>query len=82
MKKILLAIAFVTMMAFGANAQRDGFFSSYDNGYGDRAGDINGLLILPNSDLGSNDNVSAPLGSGLVILTALGAGYAVARRRK
>ncbi|MBO7073804.1 MAG: hypothetical protein J6W12_02695 [Bacteroidales bacterium] len=83
MKKILFAIAFVTMMAFGASAQRmDGFFGNYDNGYDDR-GTGNSELILgaPNHNLTEN-TTGAPLGSGLLVLTALGAGYAVARKRK
>ena len=56
MKKILFAIAFVTMMAANANAQIDGF-----------SGDI---------------NAPVPVGSGLLVLTALGAGYAVAKKKK
>ena len=31
---------------------------------------------------GSDDNEPAPLGSGLAVLTLLGAGYAVAKKRK
>lgn len=85
MKKILFAIAIVLTIGFSANAQgRDGFFSSYDNGYSNRevsdptSGDFN--LNFPNH-FETNDN-GAPLGSGLLVLTALGAGYAVYRKRK
>ena len=82
MKKILLTTAFIMMMVFGANAQgRDGFFSNYDNGYGNRVtGDA--LDIETPLGHGSTENVNTPLGSGLLVLTALGAGYAVARKRK
>ena len=83
MKKILFAIAFVTMMTLGANAQRDGFFSSYDDNYGDRASSSpEGLIHMPSTGIGSTENSDAPLGTGLLVLTALGAGYAVARRKK
>ena len=83
MKKILLATAFIMMVGLFANAQgRDGFFSSYDNGYGDRTGSND--IYAP--DHGTTGHVSgsgeAPLGSGLLVLTALGAGYAVARNKK
>ena len=85
MKKILFAIAIVLTFALTANAQgRDGFFSNYDNGYGDRTGASEFDLATPahgNSGYASGTG-EAPLGSGLVILGALGAGYAVARKRK
>ena len=81
MKKILLATAFIMMMVFGANAQgRDGFFSNYDNGYGTRLGES--LDIENPGGHGLTTNQDTPLGSGLLVLTALGAGYAVARKRK
>ena len=85
MKNILFAIALVMTMSFGASAQRgsDSFFS-YDNGFEDRMdmNDPNGLLGLPSGAIGGIGNQDAPLGSGLLVLTALGAGYAVARKRK
>lgn len=90
MKKILLSVAIVLAMGFGAYAQRggDGFFSNWnDVGNGlDKFDDFeNGLRGggpgLPGQGGGGNDQ-PAPLGSGLVILGALGAGYAVARRKR
>ncbi|MBR6438555.1 MAG: hypothetical protein IKS65_05160 [Bacteroidales bacterium] len=85
MKKILFAIAIVLTFGLTANAQgRDGFFSNYDNGYGDRTGN-NVEIVAPNHGINgyaSGNGVEAPLGSGLLVLTALGAGYAVARRRQ
>ena len=82
MKKILLSIAIVTMLGLGASAQRgsDGFFS-YSEIDGDR--DISSpALVMPQLGIGSNANESAPLSGGLLVLTALGAGYMVAKRRK
>lgn len=83
MKNILFAIALVMTMSFGASAQRgsDSFFN-YDNGFEDRMDDPNGLPGLPGGAIGGLENQDAPLGSGLLVLTALGAGYAVARKRK
>ena len=81
MKKILLAIAFIMAMSFGANAQRDGFFNDWEDiGNGlDRTGIE--MPTLPYQH-GLLEDPSAPLGSGLIILGALGAGYAVARRKR
>ena len=81
MKKILFAIAFVMMVSFGANAQSDGWFkASGDDNYSGRTDASN--ITLPYHNETTDQNGSAPLGSGLIILGALGAGYAVARRRK
>jgi hypothetical protein len=82
MKKILLAIALVMTLGLSASAQRDGFFN-YDNIYDNRGGGDNiDYFNLPQQGIGSNYNEpGAPLGTGLLIMTALGAGYAVARRK-
>ena len=81
MKKILFAIAIVLTLGLTANAQgRDGFFGMSDNdSYNDRTVD-DPTFMLPNH-FESTDN-DAPLGTGLLVLTALGAGYAVARKRR
>ena len=79
MKKILFAIAFVMVMVLGANAQSDGFFKSYnDSGY--RTGETLETNMPPQH--GMEIPYEAPLGSGILVLTALGAGYAVARRKR
>ena len=86
MKKILLAIALVMTMALSASAQ-DGFFRSGES-YGDRtgsgSGEISGVTpAFPGGGVGEHGNDQpAPLGSGLIILTALGAGYAIKRSRE
>lgn len=86
MKKILLATAFVMMMVFGASAQgRDGFFSNWDNGIDNRTTtpDIdlpNGQGLVTGTDYGNDE--PAPLGSGLLVLTALGAGYVAVRKKR
>ena len=86
MKKILFAIAIVLTFALTANAQgRDGFFGNYDNGYGDRGtGTSEFNLAAPIHGNGgyASGTGDAPLGSGLLVLTALGAGYAVARKKR
>lgn len=86
MKKIIFAIAMIMTLAMNANAQRDTFFSDwYDENSDIRTNGTN-IPNLPNNDLilggEFGDDVNAPVGSGLLILTALGAGYAVARKRR
>ena len=78
----LKAIAFFLLMLFGiiaptmSLAQRsDGFFCYNNDIYENRVGE-NGITIGNMQ----NDN-PIPLGSGLLILTAFGAGYAIYRRR-
>ena len=81
MKKIIFAIAIVLTIGFSASAQSDGFFRGGDGG-GNRT-DISGTTpALPQGGVGvRNDDQPAPLGSGLLVLTALGAGYAFSRKR-
>ena len=79
MKKIIFAIAIVLTLGMTAGAQgRDSFFT-----WDDADNDVyrtDPELSLPGAHGYENDQ-NLPLGSGLFILTALGAGYAVARKR-
>ena len=81
MKKILFAIAIVLMVSFTASAQRDSFFNDWEDV--DNRVNVSGIDLptLPGSH-GWDDDINAPLGSGLLVLTALGAGYAVAHRKR
>ena len=85
MKKIILAIAIVLAVGLTANAQRggrDGFFNDWedlDNGL-DRTTNVD-LPALPGHHNYDYDQ-AAPLGSGLIVLTALGAGYAFRKREE
>lgn len=82
MKKIILTISIILMMCASVSAQgrNDAFINDWAGG---RDSDpINSALIatLPSwSSLGEYDT---PLGSGLLMMTALGAGYAATRRLK
>ena len=86
MKKILFAIAIVITIGLAANAQSDGFFRNWDNGINERSGSDPSIGLPNGQDLVSGttygNDQSTPLGSGLLVLTALGAGYAVARNRR
>lgn len=83
MKKTILATALVMTMSLAASAQSDGFFSKYDNGGNREISDPSKALVMPGTPLGSDDNSNAsPLGSGLLVLTALGAVYALKENYK
>ena len=84
MKKILFAIAIVLMFGLTANAQnkQDAFFTDWSSS-NDDTWRTTLAITFPSGPIGSiNNDPGAPLGSGLLVLTALGAGYAVARKRK
>ena len=81
MKKILLAAALIIAMGFGANAQRDSFFNDWEDVGNGLDRESLSLPALPGSH-GENTDVTAPLGSGLLVLTALGGAYMIARRKK
>lgn len=86
MKKVLVTLAIVVALGFAANAQyfsgqNDNFFNTWDdvgNGL-----DKPGGVVLPGipGGHGGHGDVPVPLGSGLFILTALGAGYAIKQKR-
>lgn len=80
MKKIFLAIAIVFMVSFGSKAQSDGFFR--DGGMDNSGRTENPTPLVPSGQVGTIPDTNAPLGEGLLILTAMGAGYAIARRKK
>ena len=86
MKKIVFAIVLVLTIGLSASAQD--FFIKSGESYGDRtgsgSGDISGVTpAFPKGSVGGeNGDQPAPLGSGLIILTALGAGYAIKRSRE
>ena len=68
-------------MVLSANAQTDGFFRGGGEDYGDRMATGTAMPGLPHGGLGAGNDQTAPLGSGLIVLTALGAGYAGLRKR-
>ena len=81
MKKIIFAIIFVVTFGLSVNAQNDDFFRSWSNdSFDNRDEPTFSSIIIPNHF--GNNNSDAPLGSGLLVLTAFGAGYAVAKRKR
>ena len=81
MKKILLSAALVIAMGFGANAQNDNYFNTWDDVSNNKERESDFTPTLPESH-NLTDNQSVPVGSGLLVLTALGAGYALTRKRE
>jgi len=92
MKKVLLALALVLTVGLCANAQdndgRDGLFTDWkDLGNGlDEYDEFDEFNEDPTRDPSlpgghGGGDTPAPLGSGIVVLTTLGAGYALAKRK-
>ena len=81
MKKILLTIALTITLGLTASAQyTDGFFNDWEQS--ERLMDGGFSFVLPASHGFGADTPSAPVGSGLLIFTALGAGYALKKKRE
>ncbi len=86
-KKTLKALVLSLAMAIGMllpatmQAQTDGFFRGGNDNYENR-----GDVTIPGNDESGISNYgigeTVPLGSGLLILTAVGAGYAISRRKR
>lgn len=80
-----LAMALGMLLPTTTNAQNDGFFRGGNDNYDNRGGAMSGIHIdgdteggITNADFGEE----VPLGSGLLIMVAAGAGYAAMRRRR
>lgn len=85
MKKIVLAIALVLAIGLGAKAQigvSDAFINDWTQSDILRDGGLGFLLPGLPFEHGGLGDVPAPLGSGLLILSALGAGYAIKKKKK
>ena len=80
MKKIFITIAILMTMGLCANAQFDAFVTWDDNEL--ERYDDNGVIFNLPAMHGNAFDDQAPLGCGLLILTALGVGYAVKRNKK
>lgn len=82
MKKVLLVLALVMTLGFSASAQFDGFITEgMDDGYRDEMSST--MPQLPHGRIGElYTDQPAPLGSGLLIMTALGGAYLLRKREK
>ncbi|MBO7073303.1 MAG: hypothetical protein J6W12_00125 [Bacteroidales bacterium] len=80
MKKIVFAIIMIITLSVSASAQKDGFFGWNNTDENtDRYYDNGQFFTLPSSH-GENNDQNAPLGSGLVVLGALGVVYAIRKK--
>lgn len=78
-KRIFFTVAIISVFSLQAFAQSDGFFNEW-KGFDNReiiGGDMPNLPGVHGVDYDQD----APLGAGLLILTALGAGYAAVKRK-
>ena len=80
MKKIIITTAIILglgLISF-ADPNGGGMFGRGENSEQQMGGRLGGAPALPGH--GHNNNQPAPLGSGIVLLTALGVAYGVAKR--
>ena len=90
MKKIVLTLAIVLGMTFGASAQYFGDNGQSNGGglfgYGATRDADNGdgvsAPLLPEHGLNTNQDAETPLGSGALLLVGFGAAYALSKRSK
>lgn len=89
MKILLLGVAVAAMLLMPVTtlAQSDGFFRGGDNYMNRDGGPFGDIVNQGFGDDGGNTVTNqsfgeAPVGSGLLILTAIGAGYAVLKKKK
>ena len=85
MKKFLFSIALTITLGLTASAQfninTDAFFNDWEQSERlDMGGGFS--FVLPTSHGFGEDTPSAPLGSGLLVLTALGAGYVLKKKHE
>ena len=82
-QKTLKALVLTAVLAFGmllpmtTNAQNDGFFRNLNEDYDNRDGET----IITGSGI-TNQQFGAPLGSGLLVLVAAGAGYVALKKKE
>ena len=90
MKKLVLTVAIVLGMTFGASAQYFGNSQPQGGGlfgrgetpdYGNDRTNAN-LPLLPNHGASGNQDASVPLGSGALLLVGFGAAYALAKKSR
>lgn len=79
MKKIILTISMIMCLGSMSFAQKDGFFNNWEDF--DNREEQDFYPVLPISH-GLTDDYDAPLTDGLLILSALGAGYLISKKRK
>ena len=82
MKKFLFSIALTITLGLTASAQSytDSFVDWTDSDV--NRTDIEWAIVFPATHFTNTDQNGAPLGSGLLVLTTLGAGYAVNKKHR
>ena len=74
-----ISLSLLMFLGLSTIAQRsDGFFRNYEDTYDNR----DAINIWTANNGFQHDDFGAPLGSGLIILTVAGAGYAISRRKR
>lgn len=84
MKKLAIAFAIACCIAPGVHAQSDAFFNWTDDTRAGKDGTVD-ISSPTNGGIGlyslNSDRTPAPLGGGLLLLTAAGLGYVAIKKR-
>ena len=82
MKKFLFSIALTITLSLTASAQSytDSFVDWADSDAGRTS--VDWAIVFPATHFTNTDQNGAPLGSGLLVLIALGAGYVVNKKHR
>lgn len=79
--KTYVAAMAMLFMPLAISAQTDGFFSS-DNGGGNRGSVYKYSTDVTMMDFGETSTNDGPIGSGLLIMAAAGAGYLLLKKKE
>lgn len=79
MKKVIATLAIILGFGIGVNAQSDAFFTQSFSDYRDVESIDAETPRIPGHDLTANQD--APIGTGLLLLTGMGLGYAMLRKK-
>ncbi|MGN0088862.1 MAG: hypothetical protein ACI35Y_07535 [Candidatus Limimorpha sp.] len=79
--KTYVAAMAMLFMPLAISAQTDGFFSS-DNGGGSRESVYKYSTDVTMADFGDTSTHDGPIGSGLLIMVAAGAGYLLLKKKE
>ncbi len=77
MSTMIAVVLLVPLSSYGQGGRTDGFFSNGSDGYGNR--DEGATEVTAGI---TNDAMGAPLGSGLFIMTSVGVGYVLIKKRR
>lgn len=81
MRKIILSVIFAIVLSVGASAQTDNIVADWNEPYRSALSDMPWIPPFAVGNIVNDTNAYAPLGDGLLILTVLGTGYFLRKKK-